>query len=419
MRYPYYAAGLAVLLCLGACNVNIGSNNTLAGDSTAVAAGSDTASAYGGYIRMTSDELERDRMNSGWRQFVQLDSLPEARADGGPGEEWTAITPEAVNTGKMLLPLGGDVKGPSVLRAQILLDRARFSPGVMDGRWGMNTEKAVYWFQRREGLKATGQVDSTTFRKLAQAAGDPQRLVERYTLTEADVKGPYEPLPEDIYEKAKLDSMAYESLSEMLAERFHTTPALLAQLNPNTAIDSLKAGATLAVPNVQGAPAPAGQAARILVSDGGHYVHALDASGRILYHFPSTLGSSYDPSPEAGEYEITKVTKNPWWHYQPDLLAHVPDSEKDARIPPGPNNAVGLVWISLSKPHFGIHGTSAPETIGYASSAGCVRLTNWDVLFLADRVAAGTPVEFRDQDGREAAADASQGGQPAAGKQQI
>ncbi|NNF57162.1 MAG: L,D-transpeptidase, partial [Rhodothermaceae bacterium] len=117
--------------------------------------------------------------------------------------------------------------------------------------------------------------------------------------------------------------------------------------------------------------------------------------------FPTTIGASYDPSPQ-GDYTIISVTRNPWWHYQPSLLEDVPDDEEDARIPPGPNNAVGRVWMALSEPHYGIHGTSAPETIGYVSSAGCIRLTNWDVLFLADHVSAGTPVVFRDIPGRTA-----------------
>jgi lipoprotein-anchoring transpeptidase ErfK/SrfK len=137
--------------------------------------------------------------------------------------------------------------------------------------------------------------------------------------------------------------------------------------------------------------------ARIVVSDGGHFVHALDRSGRILYHFPSTLGSKYAPSP-SGSYSVRGVAWNPTWHYQPDLLTGVPDHQDDAVLPKGPNNAVGVVWMDLSVEHYGIHGTSAPETIGYATSHGCVRLTNWDAAFLAARVSGGTPVEFRDPD---------------------
>jgi lipoprotein-anchoring transpeptidase ErfK/SrfK len=289
----------------------------------------------------------------------------------------------------------GDVAGPSVLTVQILLDRALFSPGIMDGRWGKNSEKAVYWFQQREGLRRTGVVDQATFERLAQAAGSPEELVRMHTLTEEDVEGPFTSIPDDIYEKAKMDCLCYESLTEKLSETFHVSPDILARLNPDVDLNGLTAGSTIQVPNVRDPDAGRGATVeRIVVSAAGHYVHALDAEGRILYHFPTTLGSTYDPSP-TGDHRVTSVTKDPWWHYQPAILEHVDSSEPDAKIPPGPNNAVGRVWMALSIPHYGIHGTAAPETIGYVTSAGCVRLTNWDALFLSDRVSRGTAVEFR------------------------
>ncbi len=138
----------------------------------------------------------------------------------------------------------------------------------------------------------------------------------------------------------------------------------------------------------------AGEVRRIVVSGAENHVQALDGDGRILYHFAATLGSTVDPSPQ-GDYAVRSVHLDPWWHYQPRLLAHVPDDRPNALIPPGPNSAVGVVWIALTAPHYGIHGTKSPETIGYARSAGCVRLTNWDALFLAPRVPPGTPVAFR------------------------
>jgi hypothetical protein len=161
-------------------------------------------------------------------------------------------------------------------------------------------------------------------------------------------------------------------------------------------LDSLAAGDTLYVPAVRPAEARApGEIRQLVVSGAGKYVQALDANGRILYHFSATLGSTFDPSPQ-GDFTVTSIHENPWWHYQPKLLAHVPDDRPNARIPPGPNSAVGRVWMSLSAPHYGIHGTKSPETIGYAQSAGCVRLTNWDALFLSKRLAPGTPVTFSD-----------------------
>ena len=198
--------------------------------------------------------------------------------------------------------------------------------------------------------------------------------------------------------------MCYESLSEKLGELFHTSPDLLAQLNPDVDLNSLSADDRIAAPNVGSAdPAAAPAIAQIVVSDGGHYVHAMDSTNNIVYHFPSTLGSAYSPSP-SGRWEVRKITEDPWWHYQPDILDDVPDEEPSARIPPGPNNAVGKVWMDLTKPHYGIHGTSAPATIGYVTSHGCIRLTNWDALFLARRIEAGTLVRFVDGAGRTAEA---------------
>lgn len=381
---------LAALLLLSACEIR------RAGDPAASAPATDSFS-----VSLTSldDEpldsaaLEAGRLDPGWKQFVPIDTTGQDTTS--VRERVEDITPEAVNTAPTSLPLGGKGGGPSVLRVQVLLDRARFSPGVIDGRWGKNTEKAVYWLQRREGLRATGRVDEATFERLAQLAGNPDSLVVAYRLTDADVRGPFVDIPADIYEKAKMDSLGYESLSEKLGEMFHATPELLARLNPDVNLDSLRAGTTLLVPHVMNAPAPQGSVAEVVISDGAYYLHARDAQGRIVFHAPATLGASYDPSP-SGAFEITSVTRNPWWHYQPKLLAAVPDDEPDARIPPGPNNAVGRVWIALSEPHYGIHGTSQPSTIGYVSSAGCVRLTNWDALHLAGRVQKGIPVRFVD-----------------------
>jgi lipoprotein-anchoring transpeptidase ErfK/SrfK len=365
------------------------------------------ATAYGGGSdRLPADELERERMRMDWREWVERDaagapaagtSLPERSAPTATAESWDDISVRTVNRGATLLPLAGDVAGPSVVRVQVLLDRAVFSPGVIDGRWGRNTEKAVYWLQRREGLPATGVVDEVTWQRLLELAGQPQELIQLHVLSGEDVAGPFVDLPDEWYDRRDMECQCYESLAEKLAERFHLSEQLLQQLNPAADLNALEAGELLRVPAVDrpAAPPQPGAVARIVVSDGGRYVHALGQGGRILYHFPATLGAAYSPSP-TGDYRITAIAHDPSWHYQPALLAGVDDDEPDAVLPPGPNNAVGVVWMQLSRPHYGIHGTSAPETIGYATSNGCVRLTNWDAHFLSHRIAEGTPVEFRD-----------------------
>lgn len=330
---------------------------------------------------------------------------PPLRAPAG-AESFDQISPDTLDL-EPRLPVARDGGGPTALRAQILLDRARFSPGVIDGQWGQNTEKAVFWFQHAKGLQATGEVDQATWSALAQAAGTPEPL-QRITLTEQDLRGPFIPLPDDVYARAKLDCLCYENALEMLAERGHTTPDLLRQLNPQADFDRLAAGDVVWLPNVastqgQGQAAtgvqpaanraPDAPVAELLISKTGYYLQALDAQGNILYHFPSTLGSKYDPSPD-GQYKITGIFPEPDFHYQPKLLADVPDTKENAQLPPGPNSPVGLVWMQLSKPHNGIHGTAVPETIGYASSHGCVRLTNWDALFLSGLIRPGVSVRF-------------------------
>jgi lipoprotein-anchoring transpeptidase ErfK/SrfK len=353
------------------------------------------ASVYWDGSRPTAEELAQGRMDMSWRRVVRVDTVGDENDIGNP-EEWEGISPQAVNTGPMHLPLHGDVSGPSVLRTQVLLSRAFFSPGILDGRWGSNTEKAIYWFQEREGLPATGRLDEPTFTRLVEVAGSPMELVRTHRLSEQEVAGPFVSMPDDVYERAELECSCYESLREKLSERFHASVDLLEQLNPGVDLNSVSAGSTLQVPNVRSQQAAYGaRVASIVVSDAGRYVHALDENGRILFHFPATLGSQYDPSPE-GDYRVTKITEDPWWHYQPSILSYADDDDPEARIPPGPNNAVGVVWMALSKPHYGIHGTNSPETIGYATSAGCVRLTNWDAIFLATRTPEGTPVSFRD-----------------------
>jgi lipoprotein-anchoring transpeptidase ErfK/SrfK len=349
--------------------------------------------------RLSAEEFERARTDASWRQVVRMDTVADEERPATPPEEWDEISAERANRGAMYLPLGEGSSGPSTLRAQILLDRVYFSPGIIDGRWGANTEKAVFWFQRREGLPATGRLDQRTFERLVQRAGNPGELVLNHTLTAEDVEGPFLTIPEDRYEQAELECMCYESLEEKLSERFHSSRELLGALNPEVDLGSVTAGQRLLVPAVRDTSAFRGAVVdRIVISDRGRYLHALDRAGRIVFHFPSTLGGRYSPSP-TGDFRVTSVTEEPWWHYQPRLLPTVDDDEPDARIPPGPNNAVGLVWMALSKPHYGIHGTNAPETIGTAVSAGCVRLTNWDAVFLSRRVQPGTSVEFRDTGG--------------------
>ena len=302
------------------------------------------------------------------------------------------ITPDAVNASPTRETIRYD-RGPAVVRTQVLLDRANFSVGAISGRAGKTTQIAIYWFQYSQHLPPTGVLDTATYSRLASVAGTDHVITE-FTVDEESLKGPFSPVPHNVYEQAKLACLCYSSPLELLAERFHTTPDLLEKLNPKTRFASLVAGEKLFVPSVERPHDPLQKViARIHVSKTGNYVQALASDGSIVFHFPSTLGSMYDPSPD-GNWEVTAIARNPTFRYDPTLFSDVPDSKPKARLPPGPNSPVGTVWIALSREHVGIHGTPSPETIGLASSHGCVRLTNWDAEKLADAISPHVPVEF-------------------------
>ncbi|GAB5536871.1 MAG: hypothetical protein Rubg2KO_31200 [Rubricoccaceae bacterium] len=352
------------------------------------------ASTFGGDTRPSAAEVERGRHRGLWRSVAPIDTTGRAAAEAAHPETPDQIASDStVWDARLHLPLGGDIAGPSVLKAQVLLNRAGFSPGALNGRWSDSTERALAWFQSSVGLVPTGILTHSTLRALTTRAGAPRQIVISHVLTENDVAGPFAPLPSDLSERATADHLSYESLPEKLGERFHADPALLARLNAGISLDSLTAGDSLRVPAV-GAAAPDrqldGEIARLVISVEGGYLHALAQDGSVLYHAPVTVGAAYAPTAEDA-FAIEAIVLNPVWV----------DPESDVgRLPPGPNSIVGTVWIAFSEAHYGIHGTRAPEAIGVPSSSGSVRLTNWDAANLARLLEPGTPVRFRDVEGR-------------------
>lgn len=319
-------------------------------------------------------------------------------APGSPAAS-SGLTARALNRAPTAAELAASA-GPGVMHAQVLLDHAGFSVGVLDGQGGQNTEKAVRFFQQGHGLPATGTLDSATYAALTEAVGDLDGA-QQITVTEALLRGPFVDVPNDPYVDAKLSCMCYVSALEELDERYHTTADVLRQLNPGKDLQHLTAGTTLWVPDVPAfdarapqSPPPAKRIALIRVSKTGEYVQALAADGSIVYHFPTTLGSDYNPSPTGG-YHIVSIEWDPRYHYDPSLLKESGRGRGDAMLPPGPNSPVGIVWIALTKEHVGIHGTPRPDLIGLDSSHGCVRLANWDAAKLASGVRTGVKVEFQ------------------------
>ncbi len=361
------------------------------------------------------DNLQRrvqERYDQAWRQLQSFRAQQAARNVqqagtepapppqpiqfvSGVKESFKHLDMNAINNAPVSLPITGEARGPSVLKAQVYFDRVHFSVGAIDGGWGKNSSIAVWQWQRSHGIEPTGDVDEATFRSIAAAAGYVAPLVQ-YHVTEDDLKGPFVHVPDDVYERQKLACLCYESVREELAEKFHADQDFLKELNPDVKFSELQAGDTIVVPNAR-PPLEADQhdIAKIAISIAGNSFDAFDASDRLIFHAPTTVGAGYDPSPEE-TLHIIKVIDHPHFHYDPTLYHEVPDTNPDAHLSPGPNSPVGPVWMALSKEHYGIHGTNEPESIGYASSHGCVRLTNWDAIEVQHRVTEGVMVAFVD-----------------------
>jgi lipoprotein-anchoring transpeptidase ErfK/SrfK len=298
----------------------------------------------------------------------------------------------------------------TVLQAEVLLARAEFSPGAIDGRDGDNFANALHAFQQANGLPV-GRLDEQTLASLAQLSNEP--VVAEYTIQPDDVAGPFAPvIPQDFEKMAQLPRLAYCSPRQLLAEKFHMSEGLLAALNPGR--NFTEAGTAVTVANLppisqnqdgrgnsgQGSgssrepKAAAGPAAaRVVVDKPSHAVLVYGADNRLLAFYPASIGSAEKPAP-SGRFAVRSVAYDPTYTYNPAYGFKERKTERKVTVRPGPNNPVGLVWIGLSAKGYGIHGTPDPDKVGKTQSHGCVRLTNWDALSLAKLAKKGTPVDF-------------------------
>ncbi len=270
---------------------------------------------------------------------------------------------------------------------QIALERVGFSPGLIDGKIGRKTEIATREFQRVRGLPITGTLDSATTTALRV---DAERVLDRYTIQPSDPRQIGD-VPKCWQAKSKLARLKYESLAELVAEKFHCTRGLLATLNPSVPLERLAPGDTLTVPRV--ADTSAATAARLDVDLSEKIIRVRNASDELIALFHCSVAADKANLP-SGTARVISVTDEPTYTFDPKMWPEVKGVKEKLLIPPGPRNPVGLCWVGLSLPGYGIHGTPNPELIGKTGSHGCIRLTNWDAQRLGRMVRSGTPVRF-------------------------
>jgi lipoprotein-anchoring transpeptidase ErfK/SrfK len=315
-----------------------------------------------------------------------LDGLPQDMPYGGPDLPPPAdnapartVTPE--------IPVKSNLSRLEITALQVFLDREGISPGVIDGKMGQNVNKAIVAWEQMTGETLDPNNADDILERLRLSGG---LAIKNYTITAGDAAGPFvASIPDDYAHKAQLPAMSYTSTAEMLAERFHMDEAYLRELNPG--VDFSIPGTTIKV--VEPGPIKKGNVTRIVANKGLKQVFAYGEDGSLIAAYPASIGSADTPSP-SGTVTIERIALNPGYTYNPKINFQQGNNTQILQIPPGPNGPVGTVWLALSKPTYGIHGTPEPSKIGRTQSHGCIRLTNWDATELAKMVKAGVTVEF-------------------------
>jgi lipoprotein-anchoring transpeptidase ErfK/SrfK len=276
-----------------------------------------------------------------------------------------------------------------VFEAQIALARRAISPGSLDAAIGSQTRAAIAAFQRSEKLSESGMLDTNTRAQLTLDAP----LLTTYTVTTNDLAR-LQPLGKTWLEKSQQSALDYETILELVAEQAHSHPLLVQKLNLDVNWTNVVAGTVLKVPDVE-YPEPADKAAFVVIHLSGKYLEAFDAETNLLAHFPCSIAAKVEKRP-VGELHVAVIAPNPNYTFDPAVFPESPEAQAIGHkliLPPGPNNPVGVAWIGLDKPGYGMHGTPAPEQVGRTESHGCFRLTNWDAEYLVKLVWVGLPVE--------------------------
>ncbi|MDF2418549.1 L,D-transpeptidase family protein [Acinetobacter beijerinckii] len=323
------------------------------------------ASAVSSKLETTPESSTANNVTPAVKVSWTLDSMNNA--------EW----PESLPKGQL----------PAYARAHVMLNNAHASPGAIDGANGKNTLKAIASFQQMNGLTPTGQLTQETWDALVAKQTKPAYV--EYTITDADLKGPYaDSIPSDYALQAKMKGLYYTRVTEMLGEKFHMDENFLKKLNPTATFK--KAGEKIIVANVRN-DLPE-DIHLIVAHKGARQLYLFNSRNQMIASFPATIGSTDTPSP-TGTYKVVGVAKNPWYSYSPSNFIQGKNL-KPLSLPPGPNAPVGNIWIGLSKKSFGIHGTPNPSLISKTASHGCIRLTNWDANDLGAKVRSGVTVKF-------------------------